>query len=114
MLYLWLGRFVNKAIIVGCHVGFKGYLDVSLDRTNIFDHTYIKANFHSRKIFSTSKFFSDGELVHFLQICGKFSRKFGALVHATHLQVIMTVFSPSQVGLSAIILACVVTSCGDS
>ena len=31
-----------------------------------------------------------------------------------YLHVIMTVFSPSQDGLSAMILACVVTSCGES
>ena len=32
----------------------------------------------------------------------------------TYLHVMMTVFSPSQDGLSAMILACVVTSCGES
>lgn len=34
--------------------------------------------------------------------------------YETNLQVMMMVFSPSQEGLSAMILACVVTSCGDS
>jgi len=33
---------------------------------------------------------------------------------STYLHVMMTVFSPSQDGLSAMILACVVTSCGES
>ena len=36
-------------------------------------------------------------------------------MHVVHiLQVITTVFSPSQIGFCAITLACVVTSCGDS
>ena len=35
-------------------------------------------------------------------------------MHSVYLQVMMTVFSPSHDGLSAIILACVVTSCGAS
>lgn len=37
-----------------------------------------------------------------------------SLTNVTYLQVIMTVFSPSHDGLSAMILACVVTSCGES
>lgn len=37
-----------------------------------------------------------------------------ASFYETYLQVMMMVFSPSQDGLSAMILAWVVTSCGDS